>query len=103
MENKSGIRIIGDKCLILPNEVGKKKGSIYIPEITRDREQSQILKGTLVDIGDSAFDVIDSFDGLRPKIGDNVIFVKYAGFLVEGKDGLKYRIVRGEDIGAIIE
>lgn len=105
MKNESGILPTEYKVLISPIEVTEKtKGGIIIPDETKDRDQFAQMKGTLVAVSPLAFTYDDwkGQDDAKPKPGDSVLFAKYAGAVVDGKDGKKYRIVNDKDIAAVL-
>lgn len=103
--NPSGIRPTEFKVLILPVEVTDKIGSIYIPDEHKDRAQFAQMEGVLVALAPLAF-TYDKWEGIedqRPKVGDKVLFAKFAGFEHKGKDGKKYRVVNDKDVSAIFD
>lgn len=106
MTNESGIFPTEYKILIAPVEVDEKtKGGIYIPETTKERDQFAQMQGVLVAVSPLAFTYAgDSEWGAseRPKPGDKVLFAKYSGAVVDGKDGKKYRIVNDKDVAAVL-
>lgn len=103
MENTSGILPTEYKVLIAPVEVDQKtKGGIIIPDETKDRDQYAQMRGVLVAISPLAFTYDDWKDAKPPKVGDEVLFAKYAGAVVDGKDGKKYRLTNDKDIAAVL-
>lgn len=105
MKNESGINPTEYKVLIAPVEVDQKtKGGIIIPDETKDRDQFAQMKGMLIAVSPLAFTYDDwnGQDAAKPKPGDSVLFAKYAGAVVDGKDGKKYRIVNDKDIAAVL-
>jgi len=69
-----------------------------------DKEQIAAIRGTLLAISPLAFTYETWPEGCRkPKVGDQVIFAKYAGMRVDGKDGEKYLIVKDKDVSAILD
>lgn len=103
--NLSGIYPTEYKVLILPKKVDEKtKGGIFIPDESRDRDQFAQMEGELVAISPLAF----SYDGwtgnehAKPKPGDAVLFAKFAGAKVTGRDGVEYRLVNDKDIAAVL-
>lgn len=107
MENKSGIVPIEYKCVVLPKEVTEKIGSIYIPDTTKERDQFAQMEGVLVAVSPLAFTYADQAEwergnGAPPSPGDRVLFAKYSGAAVKGKDGKEYRIVNDKDICAVL-
>ena len=105
MTNESGIHPTEFKCLVLPKAVEEKsKGGIILPDETKERDQFAQLEGTLVDASPLAFTYHDgtvkAFN--PPKPGDHVLFAKYAGAVVKGRDGKDYRLVNDKDICAVL-
>jgi co-chaperonin GroES (HSP10) len=101
-QNTSGIHPKGHRVLILPDPVEEvtQSGIILSVGETRDRERLAQLKGTIVEIGDSAW-----LDQPSPwaKVGDHVIFGKYSGLIYDGADEKEYRIINDLDVVAIVE
>jgi len=60
------------------------------------------MKGVLVAISPLAFTYDDWKGANPPKVGDEVLFAKYAGAVVDGKDGKKYRLTNDKDIAAVL-
>lgn len=104
-ENPSGINPTEYKVLILPKAVdAKTSGGIIIPDSTKDRDQFAQMEGTLIAASPLAF----SYDGwaghehAKPKPGDRVLFAKFSGAVVTGKDGVDYRLANDKDIAAVL-
>ena len=107
MINQSGINPTEYKVLVLPDKVEEKTaGGIYKPQVARDRDQHAATTGTLIAISPMAFKFDDwppqSKDRL-PKEGDRVVYQKYIGSEIEGKDKETYRLINDKDIQAILE
>ena len=105
LKNESGIYPIEYKCLVEPIEVSAQIGNIFIPDEHKDREQFAQMEGTLVAVSPLAFTYADKADWgshEMPKPGDKVLFAKFAGVKVKGKDSKDYRIVNDKDIAAVI-
>ena len=102
MVNESGIHPVGWRVLILPREVMEKSagGIILNTETNREREQMANTTGIVVEVGDECYKDTKS---IWCKVGDKVIFGKYAGLLYKGKDGKSYRMVNDEDITGVLE
>jgi len=102
MQNTSGIHPKGHRVLILPDPVEEvtQSGIILSVGENRDRERLAQLKGTIVEIGDSAW-----LDQPSPwaKVGDHVIFGKYSGLIYDGADEKEYRIINDLDVVALVE
>lgn len=106
MKNESGIYPTEYKVLIAPKTVEEKsKGGIIIPDQTKERDQFAQMEGELVAISPLAFTYANAAEwngAERPKPGDRVLFAKYAGAVVKGRDGVDYRIVNDKDIAAVL-
>lgn len=104
MKNESGIHPIEYKVLIRATDVGDKIGNVFIPQESQERKQFAQMEGKLIAASPKAFsyeDWGDDRDAL-PKPGDRVLFAKYAGANVRGKDGVEYRLVNDKDIAALL-
>ena len=87
------IRPLADRVLIEPKEAETKTASgIYIPDTAKEKPQ----QGVVLAAGPGKKD-----EPMEVKVGDEVIYGKYAGteVTVEGK---KYLIVKQSDILAIL-
>lgn len=104
-ENPSGVLPTEFKVLIAPVEVADKIGSIFIPDEHKDRAQFAQQEGVLVALAPLAFTYADwtGCEDKKPKVGDKVLFAKFAGFEHKGKDGKKYRVVNDKDVSAVLE
>lgn len=101
--NTSGIDPTEFNVLVLPDAVGDKIGSFYIPDEVKDRKQAMATKGTMVAVSPLAFTYENWPEGARkPREGDSVIIAKGSGVLVEGADGQSYRLVKDKDICAVV-
>lgn len=102
MTNNSGMNPVGWRILIKPQEVKKvsKGGIILSTESNSDREQMANTTGIVVAMGDQCY-----IDEPTPwcKVGDKVIFAKYAGLLYLGKDGNQYRMINDKDITGTLD
>lgn|SRR3990167_4857903 len=99
--NNSGITPVGVSILVLPDQVEEvtEAGVIVATAIQIDREQMAQTDGEVVAIGEYAY-----YDEkkARCKVGDRVIMAKYAGMVREGNDGLIYRLLKDDDIKALL-
>jgi co-chaperonin GroES (HSP10) len=102
MQNTSGIHPKGHRVLILPDVVEEttESGIIVSVGIELDRERLAQLKGTIVELGNTAW-----LDQPAPwaAAGDHVIFGKYSGLIYKGADGKEYRIINDLDVVAIVD
>lgn len=106
--NESGIVPVEYRVLIMPEKIEDtdptlkraKDLGLELPETPKEREQMAQQRGILVDHGGSAF---SDWKGHSPKVGNTVIFSKYAGYSHIGKDDQLYRICNDKDISAILE
>ena len=102
-ENLSGIAPTEYKVLISPKmTMEKSKGGIILPDTTKERDQHAQMEGVIVATSPLAFSYDNWKDGSPPKVGDSVLFAKYSGALVTGKDGKDYRIVNDKDVAAVL-
>jgi co-chaperonin GroES (HSP10) len=101
VNNTSGIHPKGHRVLILPDPVEEvtQSGIILSVGENRDRERLAQLKGTVIEIGNSAW-----HDQPSPwaEIGDHVIFGKYSGLIYQGDDDKEYRIINDLDVVALV-
>ena len=97
MKNPSGINPVGWRILIKPKEIIEKtaSGIILTTEVTKDREQMGNTTGVVVAMGDQCF---TNEPSPWCKVGDKVIFAKYAGLLYTGGNGEQYRMINDQDI-----
>ena len=87
------IRPLADRVLILPAPVEEKTvGGIIIPDTAKETP----LKGEVIAAGNGTKD-----EEMVLKVGDHVLYGKYAGTEVE-IDGTKYLIMRQSDVLAVL-
>jgi co-chaperonin GroES (HSP10) len=102
MQNTSGIHPKGHRVLILPDPVEEvtQSGIILSVGENRDRERLAQLKGTIVELGNTAW-----LDQPSPwaNVGDHVIFGKYSGLIYQGDDDKEYRIINDLDVVALVD
>ena len=106
--NNSGIKPVGLSILVLPEQVAEKTaaGIILGTPMELEREQLKQTEGVVVEIGPLAFhDELDEKGNRIPrcKVGDRVVMTAYAGMIKEGKDELKYRLIRDCDVIGVLE
>jgi len=92
------IKPLGDRVLIKPLEAEETaKGGIIIPDSAKEKPQ----EGTVAAIGPGKGLDDGSKDELSVKVGDKVIYSKYAGSEIK-LDGDDYLLMREDDILGII-
>jgi len=97
MKNESGMTPLGYRVLIkLDPSSGKTDGGLYIPDMVKEREEFSVMEGTLVAYGDFAFEDYKT----KPMPGDRVIYNRYAGIVITGDDGERYRIM--DDVNDVV-
>jgi chaperonin GroES len=90
---------LGDRVFLEPLEEGEQKspGGIFIPDTAKEKPQ----KGKVVAVGPGRTNDEGKRLPMDVKVGDNVVFSKYAGTEYR-EDGVDYLIVRESDILAKI-
>jgi chaperonin GroES len=93
------IRPLSDRVVVEPRETETKTaGGIYIPD-TADKDKP--IEGTIIAVGTGKY-VDGKLLPLQVKIGDRVLFGKYAGTNVK-LDETEYLVMREEDIMGVLE
>lgn len=93
------IRPLADRIVVeLKETESKTAGGIVIPD-TADKEKP--MQGTVLAIGNGRY-VDGSLQPLQVKVGDSILFGKYAGTNVKF-DGLEYLVMREEDVMGVLE
>ena len=96
---------VGCRLLIkprLPKE--KTDGGLYLMQDTQQAQENVTAVGTILAMGTGAYqdrETGDPWKGNYPKIGDTVIYGKWAGQKITADDE-KYVILNDEDITAIV-
>lgn len=86
------IKPLGDRVLLkTEKEEEKTKGGLYIPETAQEKTQS----GKVVAVGDDD-------EAITVKVGQKVMYDKYAGTMVS-IDDVDHLVLRMDDIIAVIE
>jgi len=103
-ECNPGIEPMEYNVLIAPESAETvTKGGIIIPEKAAETNGLANQRGRLVAMSPHAFSYAEWPDGARkPRLGDAVIFAKYAGALLDGADCKEYRVIKDKDLIAII-
>ena len=106
--NDSGCFPVEFKVLILPDDVEDadpnlkraKAAGLVLAQDYKEREQMANVYGTLVAVGGNAF---QDWQEPIPRVGQRILFAKYAGNQVHGVDGKLYRIASDKDVAAVLE
>ncbi len=99
--NESGITPMEFKVLIKPETVQEKShGGIIIPDSAKEKAKFATMRGNLIAAGAIAFTDPNWLE--TPKIGEMVLFDRYAGGLVSGADGVEYRLINDKEIQAVV-
>jgi len=98
------VRPVEYKVLIKPDEVeDQTRGGLYLPDSARTKQQFAVDRGEVIAVGEGFF---KELPGPEPRIGDKVIFNRYAGSLItiEDDNGKRtdYRLCNDKDICAIL-
>lgn len=99
--NKSGLTPVGISILVLPDPVEQitESGIVVSTDSTHAKEEMKQTDGEVIAIGEHAY-----YDEKpRCKVGDRVIMASYSGIIRKGNDGLNYRIIKDNDVVAILE
>lgn len=93
------IRPLGDRLVVEPQELeSKTAGGILIPD-TADKDKP--MQGTVLAIGLGKY-VDGKMTPLQVKVGDKVLFGKYAGTNIKFSDK-DYLVMREEDVMGVVE
>lgn len=102
MSNVSGINPVGWRILVKPQEIKEmsESGIVITSGSYKEREQMANTTGIVVAMGDDCF-----ADEPAPwcKVGDKIIFAKYAGLLYLGRDGGQYRMINDKDVTGTLD
>jgi chaperonin GroES len=107
--NPSGILPTEFKLLVKPKPAEEvSKGGIIIPTSTKDAEKFAQTEGIVIAVSPLAFTYAkpeewEAAKAKPPQPGQTVLYAKYAGNWVKGKDGGEYLLINDKDVGAIIE
>jgi chaperonin GroES len=104
--NRTGIRPTEYKALVEPKPVEERsKGGIILPDATKESEKYAQIEGRIVALSHLAFTYATEAEwgDHKPKPGDAILYAKYAGVRVKGKDGKEYVLINDKDVTATIE
>jgi len=92
------IKPIGDRVLVeVIEEDVQKVGALYVPDTAKEKPTHAVI----VAVGEGKYDGKDLLP-LRVKVGDKVLFGKYAGTELK-YDGKSYLLLNEHDILAVID
>lgn len=101
-KNDSGIYPVGVSVLVLPDPVEQttESGIVLSTHEQHGREEMGQTDGIVIAIAENAY-----FDENKPRceVGDRVIMAKYAGMVRIGLDGLTYRLIKDDDVVALLK
>jgi chaperonin GroES len=93
------IRPLADRIVVRPCESETtSKGGIVIPDTAKDKP----AEGEVVAIGTGKYSIEGKLQPLQVKVGDKVLFGKYAGTNVK-LDDQEYLVMREEDVMGVME
>ena len=88
-----------DRLLVkYSDEPEKSSGGIFIPETAKEKPQ----KGEVVAAGSGKVTEDGKLHAMEVKVGDTVLFEKYAGSKIN-MDDTEYLIIREDDVLGILE
>ena len=94
------IKPLHDRVVVKPIEADEvSAGGILIPDTAKEKS----TKGEVIAVG--AGKPLDNGSVRAPavKTGNHVIFNQYAGSAYKSKDGVEYKVLREDDILAIVD
>ena len=97
--SETKIRPLADKLLIkIVDDTQQTQGGIFIPDSAKEKPQ----KGEVIAAGPGALNKDGAREEMEVKVGNKVLFAKYAGTDVKF-DGEEFKILSEKDILAVIE
>lgn len=95
------IRPLADRIVVEPKEIETKTaGGIVIPDTASD-SRDKPMEGTVIAIGTGRY-VDGKVQPLQVKIGDRILFGKYAGTSVK-LTNKEFLVMREEDVMGVLE
>jgi co-chaperonin GroES (HSP10) len=93
--NKSGRVPLGHSVLVRPYELQRPGGVIVMPDTVKDRTVLMEDRAVIIEVGSECWK-----DERTPRAlpGDHVLIAKFAGYILEGDDGVMYRLVNSRDV-----
>ena len=101
MNNESGIQPLGHRVLVRAISAERvTTGGIVIPEPVAEKNDKAQIKAVVIAYGPTAWKAQGLGDEPWASVGDTVIIGKFAGVLLQGKDGVQYRVVNDDELQA---
>ena len=107
-KNRSGYQPVGDSVCVMVDSVDGYLGKNKVIAMTQaqiDTQNNGATSGIIVAMGANAFvwsgDRQRPFGDDKPKVGDRIFFVRYAGEFTMGVDEKAYRIMSDNSIVAV--
>ncbi len=98
-KTKTSLKPLDDRIVILPNKAEEKtKSGIYIPEGAKEKP----LMGKVVAVGPGKMTDDGNRAELGVKVGDIVVYGKYAGTEID-IDGAEHMICRESELLGVVE
>lgn len=98
-KNTPQIRPLSDRIVVEAKETeSTSAGGIVIPD-TADKDKP--IQGKVIAIGKGKY-IDGSIQPLQVKVGDNILFGKYAGTNIK-LNGSEYLVMREEDVMGVLE
>ncbi len=93
------VRPLHDRLLVQRNDSATQtKGGLYLPETAKEKP----VEGTVLAVGDGRLTEEGKSLPLQVKVGDRIIFGKYAGTEIK-LDGEERLILREDDVLGILD
>lgn len=103
-EINAGVTPVEYNVVIAPEVLEDKIGSILLVAKTKETEDAASMRGRLIAVSPLAFNYDQWPDeNMKPKVGDVVLFAKYAGVLTKGIDEKEVRVMKDRDVMAILK
>ncbi len=95
------IRPYGDRILVkrIDDDAAKTAGGLFIPDSAKEKPQ----QGEVIAVGEGKLTPEGKLLPIKIKVGDRVLFGKYAGNDVPKLFGEEYLLVRDDEIQAVVE
>lgn len=98
---KMRVKPIGFSVLVKPDDVDEySDAGVFLG--SNKKEEAVVVEGTVLAVAEGAWS--DKPEGSYPKVGDRVVFAKYAGaeVTIDREKGTKAKLMVDEEIKAII-